>query len=386
MMPLDYVDHFKLRAAPFGQAPSSEFFFSAPQHEQVRDDLYHVTHDMLGLAVLTGDVGCGKTTALRQLHSMLPTENYQVITWVMHQPCSQPLELLKALCQRLAIRVTVAEPDALLWNIQRYVQSLHHQQRRLILMIDEAQMLEGKPVMETLRALLNLEGDGYKLVSVILAGLSTLVEHLAIDPALAARIACHGTLEPLAPHESLAYVQHRLKKAGARDLLFDEEILHRVHTLARGVPRLINTLCDNMLLRLARLGHTEASVSLLDDVAQRLHVVAPPALPAVSADLVEASAEVSPRSDLLSQADHIAARLAQGEFGTADEVTPPLGIALPAEATVDLPGDFWTGVSVAGDFLGNTTPPQGLDPRGSKYTDDDVVISILGEAQRRFNS
>ncbi len=247
-------------------------------------------------------------------------------------------------------------------------------------------MFEGKPVMETLRALLNLEGDGYKLVSIVLAGLEPLVAHLAADPALVARIACHATLAPFAPHESLAYVQHRLHKAGASTPLFDEPILQRVHALAGGVPRLINTLCDNMLLRLARLGHTEASLGLLDDIAKRLHVSAPRPAQGTAAPRENDSMAGGRSSDLLSQVDDIAARLAQGESGIEDEVTPPLGITLPAETTVDLPGDSWPGLSVAGDFLGNTTPPEGLDPRGGQRTDDDVVISILGEAQRRFKS
>lgn len=423
MMPLDYVDHFKLRAAPFGQAPSSEFFFTAPQHEQILDELYHVTHNMLGLAVLTGGVGCGKTTMLRQLQSMLAAETYQVVPWVMHQPCSEPTDLLRAVSQRLSIRVTGDDPDALLWNIQRYVQGLHYQQRHLILLVDEAQMLEGGPAMEAVRALLNLEGDGYKFVSIVLAGLGSLVDHLAVDPGLVARIACQGTLQPFTPPESVAYVQYRLDKAGARQPLFDEQVLRRVHALAGGVPRLINTLCDNMLTRLARLGHAEASLGLLDDVANRLHLskpkrVGPPpakskpkpvlARPPIAArvdagdvldvadaaDVVdlaagaEAPAKPAPsRSDLLSQADDIAARLAHPSSDLADEITPPLGLALPAEATVDLPGDAWLGVSAAGDFLGNNTPAQGLDPRGSTRTDDDdVVISILGEAQRHFDS
>ena len=389
MMPLDYVDHFNLRAAPFGQAPSSEFFFAASQHEQILDELYHVAHTMSGLAVLTGDVGWGKTTMLRQLQSMLAAETYQVVTWVMHQPCSQPLDLLKALSQRLAIRVTTADPEGLLWNIQRYVQSLHFQQRRLILLVDEAQMLEGAPVMESLRALLNLEGDGYKLVSIVLAGLDGLVGKLAVDPALTARVASHGSLMPFTSQESSAYVQHRLDKAGASDSIFGDQVLQRVHALAEGVPRLINTLCDNMLVRLARLGDAEASLGLLDDVAQRLQMSLPSAsLRAPAAKAVAVPIEAPRvRQDLLGQADTIAARLAHGSSDLAEEVTPPLGIKLPAETTVDFPGDSWPGISAAGDFLGNQTPPEGLNvPRSVARTDDDVVISILGEAQRRFNS
>lgn len=366
-MPVDYLDYFKLRAAPFAPAPSSDFYFESPQHAQARDELLHVVESMQGFALLSGEVGCGKTTLLRHMQHQLPADTYHVVAWVVQQPCEQPVDFLRAVGQRLGVNVAGAKADPMLQEMQRHLQTIRQRRRRAVLLVDEAQMLVGAPVMEALRAMLNFEGDGYKLITVVLAGLPLLVDNVQVDAALWGRLACHAGLVPLREAETRAYVRYRLQHVGAMQPLFDDGVLARVHALTGGVPRLINTVCDTALWRMARAGQGEASMSLIDTVAARMHrASAPP---------------VGPTWE--SQVDSIAAMVA-GDSAPDEDLLSDLATPMGADETVELPGDSWPGVSAVGPFLGNDTSTDALvTPPSSREAREERVVVVAGKGGRR---
>ena len=116
-----------------------------------------------------------------------------------------------------------------------------------MVLIDEAQMLQSRELMEEFRGLLNLEVPGKKLLNIVFFGLPELEDCLALDEPLAQRVAIKYTLKSMTVETTTSYIKHRLQIAGAGQVLFDDDVIPLVHRYARGVPRLVNTISDNCL-------------------------------------------------------------------------------------------------------------------------------------------
>jgi type II secretory pathway predicted ATPase ExeA len=119
--------------------------------------------------------------------------------------------------------------------------------RRAVVLIDEAQMLQSRALMEEFRGLLNLEIPGKKLLNIVFFGLPEVEDCLALDEPLAQRVAVKYHLKSMAVETTTSYIKHRLQIAGAKHVLYDEEVIPLIHRYAGGVPRLINTISDNCL-------------------------------------------------------------------------------------------------------------------------------------------
>jgi type II secretory pathway predicted ATPase ExeA len=143
----------------------------------------------------------------------------------------------------------------LLSQLYRRLVEIYESGKKAVVLIDEAQMLATRGLMEEFRGLLNLEVPERKLLSFVFFGLPELEEHLRIDPPLAQRVALRVHLEPFDLQATDAYVRHRLRIAGARHTIIDNDAIRLVQIASGGTPRLINTVCDNALFEgsLARL-------------------------------------------------------------------------------------------------------------------------------------
>jgi type II secretory pathway predicted ATPase ExeA len=129
---------------------------------------------------------------------------------------------------------------------QRLVR-IYEQGKRAVVLIDEAQMLATREIMEEFRGLLNLEVPERKLLSLVFFGLPEIEDNLRLDPPLAQRVAIKFRLAHLTPESTEAYIKHRLRLAGASRMPFAPEAVNAVHRFSSGTPRIINTLCDNAL-------------------------------------------------------------------------------------------------------------------------------------------
>jgi general secretion pathway protein A len=245
-----YHQHFGLNEAPFSIAVNPRYLFMSQRH---RDALAHLLYGVSGgggFILLTGEVGTGKTTVNRCLLEQLPdTTDLAIIL----NPALSAVELLASACDELSIDYPEGTQSlkALTDALHRYLLENYDRGRKTVLMIDEAQHLDFD-VLEQIRLLTNLETNDEKLLQIILIGQPELSDKLARPELrqLNQRITARYNLQPLNLDETSAYIRHRLEVAGLKGdrKLFEPGAVKRVHALTRGIPRLINVLCDRALL------------------------------------------------------------------------------------------------------------------------------------------
>ena len=244
---MNYLDYYELAQEPFSNAPVSRFYFNSPQHAQALVRLTHVCSQMKGLAILVGDIGAGKTTLARRLLDSLPENEYEAALLVIIHSGVTASWLLKRIALQLGVDAPSEDKLTLLAQLYQRLVRIYEQGKRAVVLIDEAQMLATRELMEEFRGLLNLEVPERKLLSLIFFGLPDIEENLLLDPPLAQRVAIKFRLAHLTPESTEAYIKHRLRLAGASRMPFTPEAVNAVHHFSSGTPRVINTLCDNAL-------------------------------------------------------------------------------------------------------------------------------------------
>jgi general secretion pathway protein A len=243
-----YAAYFGLKEAPFRLTPDPTYLYMSGRHREALAHLLYGVSEDGGFVQLTGDVGTGKTTLCRALLAQLPL---QVDVALILNPRLTIPEFLASVCDELKIPYPrdTTSPKVFVDALDRYLLDAHARGRRTVLLIDEAQGLSVE-VLEQVRLLTNLETTSEKLLQVVLIGQPELVPLLARDDLrqLAQRITARYHLEPFTEPDTHAYVRHRLQVAGGRRGLFSEASIRRIHAESRGIPRLINIICDRALL------------------------------------------------------------------------------------------------------------------------------------------
>ncbi|HEY6097988.1 MAG TPA: AAA family ATPase [Anaeromyxobacter sp.] len=280
---MNYLEFYELSQEPFSNAPVSRFYYSSAQHAQALMRLTHAVSGMKGLAVLVGDIGAGKTTLARRMLDSLPEEEYEAALLVIIHSGITAGWLLKRIALQLGVENPAEEKLALLSQLYQRLVKIYEQGKKAVVLIDEAQMLATREIMEEFRGLLNLEVPERKLLSFVFFGLPEIEDNLRLDPPLAQRVSLKYRLEPLSPEATEAYVRHRLRLAGAARVPFNAGALARVHAHSRGTPRLINTLCDNALFEGFVARTREIDEKFIDRVARDLGIEAPAPEPARAA-------------------------------------------------------------------------------------------------------
>lgn len=243
-----YLEYFGLREFPFSLAPDPRFLYLSAQHREALAHLLYGVRSEGGFVQLTGEVGTGKTTVCRCFLDQLPPGTHAA---VILNPALSAEELFAGICDefRIARPEGPASVKGSLDLINHFLLGVHAAGERAVLIIDEAQNL-GVAVLEQVRLLTNLETSSHKLLQVILMGQPELRATLARRDLrqLAQRITARFHLRPLSRAETRAYVSHRLAVAGSGADLIPDAVIGRLRRLSRGVPRLINILCDRALL------------------------------------------------------------------------------------------------------------------------------------------
>ncbi|MGQ0383497.1 MAG: AAA family ATPase [Gammaproteobacteria bacterium] len=244
-----YASFFGLNEKPFAITPDPRYLYLSERHAEALAHLAYGISEAGGFIQLTGEVGTGKTTVLRSLLQQLPP--HCDVALILN-PRVTPAEFLQCICDELHVHVpagSAGSVKALVDLLTHTLLDAHGRGRRIVLMVDEAQNLSAD-VLEQVRLLTNLETATQKLLQIILIGQPELRAVLSQPELrqLAQRVTGRYHLEALRAPETVAYVRHRLRVAGATQELFTRGAQRELHRLSGGVPRIINVVADRALL------------------------------------------------------------------------------------------------------------------------------------------
>jgi general secretion pathway protein A len=267
-----YKAFFGLISNPFNLSPDPAFLYRSPHHEEALANLIYGVQSRKGFIALTGEVGTGKTTMLECLRDHLdahhtpfafvfnsrltPDQFFEMVAYDFDLPCSRTskTEVLFALNHMLLERA--------------------NQNRTTALIVDEAQNLSWD-VLEEIRLLGNLENRRGKLLQIILSGQPELDQKLEQSEyrQLRQRIALRCRLRPFSAGETAQYIASRLSRAGLREQrIFPADLMLEIHRRTQGIPRLINSVCDNLLLTSFAMESRIATFAMLEEVSADLQL------------------------------------------------------------------------------------------------------------------
>ncbi|MGA1861547.1 AAA family ATPase [Deferribacter thermophilus] len=238
---------YNLKELPFNNTPDLKYFYKSSNHVKAMLKLHYLIEERKGLGVVLGPIGNGKTTIARLFYEEIDPDIYEsVFIVVVHSEISSEW-FLKKLSVQLGIEDIPSEKPEMVTKLFKKIQELNDNGRKVVVLIDEAQMLTKKEVMEEIRGLLNFEDENGKMINFVLFGLPELEENLKLDEPLFQRIAVRVILQPLTLEDTKNYIAHRLKIAGGDENLFEDDSIPIIYENSKGIPRLINTICDNAL-------------------------------------------------------------------------------------------------------------------------------------------
>lgn len=264
-----YTQYFGLHTKPFELLPNSNILFPSKAHKRALTYIDYGIRSKAGFILLTGEVGSGKTTLIRNL--LCRQSQDLVVSKVFNTRVSSE-DLLRLISDDFSLPSEGKDRFTLLRGLNDFLIEQFAGNRQAVLVIDEAQNLT-KQALEEVRLLSNLETDQVKLLQIILVGQPEL-RTLLSDPSLLQlrqRISVNCHLRPLSLEETAEYVLFRLEKAGNRQAVsLSPDALSMVHEASRGIPRLINILCDYVLLDAFAMNTRVIDVELVRMVVQEM--------------------------------------------------------------------------------------------------------------------
>ena len=245
-----YNNFFGLKENPFNQTPDSSFFFPSTGHKSALDALIYAIRQRKGFVVVTGEIGSGKTTVIRTLLRRLDTNVQCAVITNTHL---SPKGVITLILEDLGVVYKDGSKEKLIVQLNEFLINQIQKDKNVILLIDEAQNLS-PACLEEVRMLSNLETEKEKLIQIILIGQPELRRKLEMPSLeqLRQRVSIHYHIQPLDFENMKSYINHRLEKAksNGKDMtkIFEEGAFKAIYQYSRGVPRVINNVCDHALL------------------------------------------------------------------------------------------------------------------------------------------
>jgi general secretion pathway protein A len=243
-----YLQFYGLREAPFTITPNPRFLFLSAKHREALNHLMYGIRERKGFVQLTGEVGAGKTTLCRALLEQLPTEHFS--TALILNPVLHPDQMMQAIATEFGLDVRGKDRFQTLQILNHFLLEEMAKGRDVVLIIDEAQNLTND-LLEQVRLISNLETDDRKLIQIVLMGQPELRDRLNDHSLrqLRQRITIRYHLTPLRFSEVREYIRHRLHVSGANGTpRFSNTAVWRIFNYTKGIPRLVNAVCDKCLL------------------------------------------------------------------------------------------------------------------------------------------
>ena len=243
-----YCEFFGFSEKPFTITPNPQFIYLSEQHREAFAHLLYGIDSHAGFIAMTGEVGTGKTTVLRTLLTRLDPEKYR--SALIFNPCLSGEQLLASICREFGVTPDERNGYGHLDALNLFLLDQHAAGRTVVLVIDEAQNLT-PDVLEQVRMISNLETVHNKLIQIILSGQPELNDVLNRHDLrqLSQRITVRCHLTPMSMRDTAEYIRHRLKVSGYRvPGLFSSGAVKRIYRFSRGVPRLVNIVCEQALV------------------------------------------------------------------------------------------------------------------------------------------
>ena len=242
-----YNNFYGFKESPFNLTPNSRFFFASHKHTEALDSLIYAIDQRKGFVVITGEIGSGKTTVCRTLLNRL--DRHTQIALVTNTHLSGK-DLLMTILEEFEIDFVPGSKSKLLSQLNAYLIDQLERNNNVVLIIDEAQNLKPS-VLEEIRMLSNLETETEKLIQIILLGQPELKQKLSLHSLeqLRQRVSVYFHLSPLGVEDAKQYIRYRTQVAsGSNREYFTEQALDAIYQFSKGVPRLVNQICDNAFL------------------------------------------------------------------------------------------------------------------------------------------
>ena len=270
-----YNAFFGFTQNPFNMSPDPSFLFRSTQHEEALANLIYGVQSRKGFIALTGEVGTGKTTMLECLRDFLYAQ--QVAFASLFNSRLTVEQFFEMLAYDLDLRCNQLSKTEVLLSLNNMLLERAAAGRTTVLIVDEAHNLDWA-VLEEIRLLSNLENRKGKLLQIILAGQQELDRKLEAPEfrQLKQRIALRCTLRGFTDLETAAYVNSRMTRAGLKDqTVIAPDLIQEIHFRSQGIPRLINAICDNLLLTAFALERRVATLEMLDEVTADMRLEYP---------------------------------------------------------------------------------------------------------------
>src|SRR5438552_4342826 len=267
-----YNAFFGFSENPFSLSPDPAFFYRSEQHEEALANLIYGVQSRKGFIVLTGEVGTGKTTMLECLRDFLDSQ-YIEFAFIFNSRITSD-QFFEMIAYDLDLRCERKSKTEVLFALNSMLLNQADQGRTTVLIVDEAHNLEWE-VLEEIRLLGNLENRRGKLIQVILAGQPELDRKLEAPNLrqLKQRIVLRCNLEPFSADDTAEYIKSRLAKAGMPEpSVFPTELVAEIHLRSQGIPRIINAICDNLLLTCFAMESKIATMEMLDEVSKDMRL------------------------------------------------------------------------------------------------------------------
>ncbi len=361
-----YNDCFGFSESPFQITPNTKFFYQTPSYENIIATVQLGVGTRKGIIVVTGEPGTGKTLLLKLLPSSLGPK---VETVVVQNPDLDLNGLLRLLLERLKLSTATDASAVMLDRLREFLIEQRENGLIVSVFIDEAQDLD-KKTLDDLRILSNLEFENEALLPIVLMGQSELNTKLD-DPSalrLKQRVVLTRKIYPLIRREIASYVAHRLHKAHYEGSgLFDPDAIQKIADISKGIPRTINVICDNALLKAYSRNRRIVSPQIIDEVARELRLTQS-AKPERQYSQSDSASQTTERGPLAENAKSTAATPENTDFAAIQQLVSP-------EDLRDSSNDGALAVSLS---------DRDSDPASGKYAEASAGVSADRRQGRAF--
>ena len=242
-----YEKYWGLTEKPFENTPNPRFMYYSNKHEEALTRLLYAIKEEKGSAMLTGEYGSGKTILSRIIIDELIKDKIYEVALITH-PQLSPIEFIQEIIYQLKNEHVTGSKPQLLHMMQDIIYKNYKDGKKVVILIDEAQIVKSRQTFEEVRLFLNFQLNDRFLITLILIGQPELLNRVREIPQLWQRLGIKYHLSGLTSLESEAYIKHRLSVAGAKSDIFTADAMEIIHNYSKGIPRSMNNACDMSLL------------------------------------------------------------------------------------------------------------------------------------------